>query len=388
MATRRTIFSQIMCLVDEYEFKKCVDRYKGDRHSIKYSCRDQFRIMSFAQFTDRMSLRDIETTLELCSSDLYHSGLKVMPKSTLAESNEKKDYRIYEGFAQCLIAEAKRLYANDYFRLGLENMVYAFDSSTIELCIKLCPWAKFHHDRGAMKMHTLIDLRGSIPSFVYLTDGRVHDSKVMDKIPVEAGSYYLMDKGYVDFRKLYELFQKKKAYFVTRAKHNAKYEVIEERPVDSKAGLIADKTIRLTGVLTAKKYPDALRLVVYEDFATGNVYEFLTNNFDIEAITVAELYRERWQVELFFKWIKQHLHIKSFYGTTQNAVYTQIWIAVCDYLLLAIAKKKYAIDKTLHAIATSIGTILFKKEDIHDIYSKSNISLNIPESPSPQLTLW
>ena len=377
-----------MCLVDEYEFKKCVNRYKGDRHAIKYSCRDQFRIMSFAQFTDRTSLRDIETTLALCSSDLYHCGLKVMPKSTLAEANEKKDYRIYEDFAQVLIREAKSLYADDYFRLGLDNMVYAFDSSTIELCLKLCPWARFHHDKGAMKMHMLIDLRGSIPSFVHLTDGRVHDSKVMVKMPVEANSFYLIDKGYVDFKNLYELIQKRNAYFVTRAKHNAKYEVIEERPVDGQAGLIADKTIRLTGMLTAKKYPDALRLVEYEDFATGNVYEFLANNFGIEAITVAELYRERWQVELFFKWIKQHLHIKSFYGTTQNAVYTQIWIAVCDYLLLVIAKKKYAIDKSLHAIAASIGTVLFKKEDIHDVYSKSINSINIPEDPSPQLTLW
>ena len=377
-----------MSLVDEYEFKKCVDRYNGDRHAIKYSCRDQFRIMSFAQFTNRSSLRDIETTLGLCSSDLYHSGLKAIPRSTLAEANEKKDYRIYEDFAQFIIKEAKSLYAEDYFRLDLDNMVYAFDSSTIELCLKLCPWAKFHHDQGAIKMHTLIDLRGSIPSFVYLTDGRVHDSKVMDKIPVEAGSYYLMDKGYVDFKNLYELFQKKNAYFVTRAKQNSRYEVISDRAVDSRAGLIADKTIRLTGALTAKKYPDALRLVEYEDFATGNVYEFLTNNFEIEAITVAELYRERWQVELFFKWIKQHLHIKSFYGTTQNAVYTQIWIAVCDYLLLAIAKKKYAIGKTMHAIATSVGTILFKKVDIHDVYSKSNVSLNPPEIPSLQLTLW
>ncbi len=377
-----------MSLVDEYEFKKCVDRYKGDRHSIKFKCRDQFRIMSFAQFTDRSSLRDIETTLGLCSADLYHSGLKVMPKSTLAEANEKKDWKIYQDYAQILIKEAKAYYIKDYFRLGLDEMVYAFDSTTIELCLELCPWAKFHHGSGAIKMHTMVDLRGSIPSFVVITEGNVNDAKVMYQIPVEANSYYLMDKGYVDFKALYNCFQKKHAYFVTRAKDNAKYEVIEEREVDKPTGLISDKTIRTTGVVTSKKYPDTLRLVEYEDFASGNFYQFLTNNFEIEAITVAELYRERWQVELFFKWIKQHLHIKAFYGTSRNAVYTQIWIAICDYLLLIIAKKKFNIEKSLHAFASSVGTILFKKEDLHDIYSKNSVIVKSDPVESPQLLLW
>ena len=260
-----------MSLVNEYEFRKCVDRYKGDRHSIKFNCRDQFMVMSFAQFSDRSSLRDIETTLNLCTQDLYRSGLKAMPKSTIAEANEKKDWRIYQDFAQILIREAKDLYAGHKLRIDLDEMIYAFDSSTIELCIKLCPWATFHHDKGAFKMHTLLDLRGSIPTFVYLTHGLVHDSKIMDKIPVEPNAYYLMDKGYVKFESLYKHFHLNNAYFVTRAKDNMTYEILESREVDPKAGLISDETIRLTDPITAKKYPDAIRLVVYEDFSSNKV---------------------------------------------------------------------------------------------------------------------
>ena len=326
----KTVFAQIMSLVNEYEFKKCVDRYKGDRHAIKFNCRDQFMVMSFAQFTDRTGLRDIETTLNLCG-DLYRSGIKTMPKSTLAEANEKKDWRIYQDFAMTLVKEATALYKDEKLRIGLEEMIYAFDSTTIELCLKLCPWAEFHHGKGAFKMHTLMDLRGSIPTFVLLTPGKVNDAKVMDKVPVESGSFYLMDKGYVAFEKLHKYFHQKGAYFVTRAKDNMAYEVIVSRPVDKGSGVLSDETIRLTGYYSTRKYPDTLRLVVYEDFESGKVYHFLTNNFSIEdPLTIAELYRERWQIELFFKWIKQHLHIKTFYGTTQNAVFTQIWIVVCD----------------------------------------------------------
>lgn len=384
----KTIFAQVMGLVNEYEFSKCVDRYNGDWHAIKYTCRDQFRVMSFAQFTDRHGLRDIETTLDLCHTDLYHSGLKAIPRSTLAEANEKKDWRIYRDFAQTLICEARQLYASDHFRLELDEMVYAFDSSTINVCLSLCPWAEFRDDKGAFKMHTLMDLRGSIPTFIDLTEGKVHDSRELDKLPIEALAFYLMDKGYLAFEKLYQLFQKNHAYFVTRAKDNMVYEILEDREVDASAGLISDQTIRLAGVLTSKKYPDSLRLVIYEDFATGNVYRFLTNNFAIEAITVAELYRERWQIELFFKWIKQHLHIKTFYGTSRNAVFSQIWIAVCDYLLLAIAKKRFNIDKSLHTIASSIGTVLFKRANIHDIYEKQTDFINPSGETNPQLSLW
>lgn len=388
MSPGKTIFSQIMSLNSDYEFSKCVKRYKGDRHSIKFTSRDQFRVMSFAQFTDGTGLRDIETTLKLCAGDLYHSGLSVMPKSTLAEANEKRDWRIYRDYAQWLICEAKSLYIKDYFRLGLDEMVYAFDSSTIELCLKLCPRAKFHHGKGAMKMHVLMDLRGSIPSFVELTEGNVHDSQMMETIPVEAGSYYLMDKGYVDLKSLYNHFQQNNAFFVTRAKDNMAYEVIDSREVDANAGLISDETVRLTGYMSVRKYPDSLRVVVYEDFAAGVVYRFFSNNFTLKALTIAELYRERWQIELFFKWIKQHLHIKTFYGTSQNAVYTQIWIAICDYLLLIIAKKRFYIGKSLHTISNSIGTILFKREDIHTIYSNTNFINSVPEPDSAQLALW
>lgn len=378
-----------MSLINVYEFKKCVNRYKGDRHAVKFTCRDQFMVMSFAQFTDRSGLRDIETTLNLCSTDLYRSGIKVMPKSTLAEANEKKDWRIYRDFAQVLIRQAKEAYKGQKLRLDLDEMVYAFDSSTIELCLKLCPWAKFHHEKGAVKMHTLMDLRGSIPTFVHLTEGAVHDSQIMDKIPVEANSYYLMDKGYVKFGSLYRHFHLNNAFFVTRAKENMLYEVIDSREVDQSAGLFSDETIKLTGPLTSQKYPDSLRLVVYEDFGTNTVYRFLSNNFKLEALTIAELYRERWQIELFFKWIKQHLHIKTFYGTTQNAVYTQIWIAICDYLLLIIAKKHYMLNPSLHSISNSIGQVLFKRGDIKDIFNQTDITTNVPEGDSPkQLTLW
>lgn len=378
-----------MSLINVYEFKKCVNRYKGDRHAVKFTCRDQFMVMSFAQFTDRSGLRDIETTLNLCSTDLYRSGIKVMPKSTLAEANEKKDWRIYKDFAQVLIRQAKEAYKGQKLRLDLDEMVYAFDSSTIELCLKLCPWAKFHHEKGAVKMHTLMDLRGSIPTFVHLTEGAVHDSQIMDKIPVEANSYYLMDKGYVKFGSLYRHFHLNNAFFVTRAKENMLYEVIDSREVDQSAGLFSDETIKLTGPLTSQKYPDSLRLVVYEDFGTNTVYRFLSNNFKLEALTIAELYRERWQIELFFKWIKQHLHIKTFYGTTQNAVYTQIWIAICDYLLLIIAKKHYMLNPSLHSISNSIGQVLFKRGDIKDIFNQTDITTNVPEGDGPkQLTLW
>ncbi len=378
-----------MSLVNEYEFKKCVDRYHGDRHSIKFNCRDQFMVMSFAQFTDRAGLRDIETTLNLCG-DRYRAGIKVMPKSTLAEANEKKDWHIYQDFAMTLVKQAQKLYEDEKLRIGLEEMIYAFDSSTIELCLKLCPWAEFHHGKGAFKMHTLMDLRGSIPTFVLLTPGKVNDVKVMDKIPVEQNSFYLIDKGYVAFEKLYNGFQKVSAYFVTRAKDNMVYEVVESRPIDKHSGVLSDETIRLTGYYTSRKYLDAIRLVVYEDFETGKVYRFLTNNFAIEdPLTIAELYRERWQIELFFKWIKQHLHIKTFYGTTQNAVYTQIWIAVCDYLLLIIAKKHYGLTPSLHSISRSIGQVLFQRDDIRELFNQPAATVSVPEAgATEQLTLW
>ena len=340
----KTVFAQIMSLIPRYEFDKCVKRYNGNRHAIGFKCRDQFMVMSFAQFTDQISLRSIDATLVALSSKLYSSGIKYIQRSTLAHINETKDWRVYHDFGQILIAWARELYQNEPSRLDVDGIVYAFDSSTIKLCLQLCPWARLHHEKGGVKMHTLLDLRGSIPTFIYLTEAAVHDSKTMSLIPIEPGSYYLMDKGYVDFKQLFNHFHRQQAFFVTRAKDNMKYEVVEERPVDKQTGVTNDTIIRLAGPRSSKWYSDTLRMVVYEDYATGNVYRFLTNDFTHSYLTIAELYRERWQVECFFKWIKQRLHINSFYGTSQNAVFSQIWIAICDYLLLAIAKKVYHID--------------------------------------------
>ena len=382
----KSIFAQIMSLFPEYIFRQCVARYNGDRHKIKFSCRDQFMVMSFAQLTSQQSLRTNEAALTAFESKLYHSGLSLIPRSTLADLNEAKDWRIYHDLAQYLIKKATKLYDKDYYRLDIDSMVYAFDSSTIELCLKLCPWAEFHHGKGAFKMHTLLSLRGSIPTFVYLTEGKIHDSKVMDELPVEAFAYYLMDKGYIDFKRLYNLFHKKHALFVTRAKSNMKYEVVTERPVDMSTGVISDREIMLTGVRTSTYYPERIRMVVYEDYATDNVYTFITNDFCLSALTIAELYRERWYVETFFKFLKGRLHIKSFYGTSRNAVYTQIWIAVCDYLLLVIAKKLFHIECELYILVQSIGLVLFEKEPINEIF-KRNKSNNNSENDG-QLSLW
>ena len=382
----KSIFAQLMALFPEYIFRQCVARYNGDRHKIKFACRDQFMVMSFAQLTSQQSLRTNEAALTAFEHKLYHSGLSLIPRSTLSEMNEKKDWRIYHDLGQYLIKKVTKLYEKDYFRLGLDEMVYAFDSSTIELCLKLCPWAEFHHGKGAFKMHTLLNLRGNIPTFIHLTEGKVHDSQVLDELPVEAFAYYLVDKGYVDFKRLYKLFHCQHAFFVTRAKSNMKYEVVAGREVDKQTGVISDMDIRLTGVRTSTYYPDNIRMVVYEDYATNNVYEFITNDFNLPAITIAELYRERWSVECFFKWIKGRLHVKSFYGTTKNAVYTQIWIAVCDYLLLLMAKKMFHIDCELYILAQSIGLVLFEKEPINEIFKRNSNNRSMPDDG--QLWLW
>ena len=343
-------------------------------------------VMSFAQFTDQVSLRSIDATLVALSSKLYSSGIKYTQRSTLAHINETKDWHIYHDFGQILIAWARELYQNEPSHLDVDGFVYAFDSSTIKLCLQLCPWARLHHDKGGVKMHTLLDLRGSIPTFIYLTEAAVHDSKTMSLIPVEPGSYYLMDKGYVDFKQLFNHFHRQQAFFVTRAKDNMKYEVLEERPVDKQTGVVSDAIIRLTGQKTSQWYPDTLRMVIYEDYATGNIYRFLSNDFTHSYLTIAELYRERWQVECFFKWIKQRLHIKSFYGTSQNAVFSQIWIAICDYLLLAIAKKVYHIDQNLYILSAAIGKVLFERKPLGELFVKPKRPQN--DSDNGQLTLW
>ena len=339
--------------------------------------------MCLAQYADKNSLRDIEASLNALAvtHKLYHCGISyAVPRNTLAKANELRDWHIYAELGQVLIKKVRPLYAKDSFRLDIDNMVYAFDSSTIALCLKLCPWAEYKEDCGAMKMHTLLNLRGSISTFIWMTEGKVNDMNGLDVLPVEAGAYYLMNKGYLDFWRLYYLFHLRQAYFVTRAKDNMHFEVMEERKVDMHAGLISDQSIRLTGQLVSKDYPEMMRMVVYEDFATNNVYRFLTNNFIIDALTVAELYRERWQIEPFFKWIKQHLHVKSFFGTTKNAVFAQIWIAVCNYLQLVIAKKMFHIEQNLYIFSQAIGLVLYEKIPVSELFKRIDNSKLEPEN--------
>lgn len=386
MNNGKTIFSQIMSLIPEREFKTCVDRYNGNYRARNFSCKDQFLVMSYAQLTNRGSLRDIENCLTALSSRLYHCGISyAVPRNTLAKANEKRDWRIYADFAQVLLRKVRPLYAKDDFRLDLDNMVYAFDSSTISLCLKLCPWAKFRKHKGGIKMHTLLDLRGNLPVSVYLTEAAVHDVKALDNLYVEPSAIYLMDKGYVDFYRLFHLVHKKKAFFVTRAKDNMLFKVIDSTEVDKSTGVIADEQILLTGLRTSSWYPEEIRMVTYEDYTTGNVYRFLTNELEHEALTIAELYRERWNVELFFKWIKQHLHIKSFYGISENAIYLQIWIAVCTYLLLAFAKKKMHIDQSLHTISKNVGLFLTDKSPINELFNKTAHEKENPNNNYPSL---
>lgn len=368
----KTIFSQIMSLIPERDFKACVDRYKGNYRARNFSCRDQFLVMSYAQLTGRDSLRDIENCLMALSTKLYHCGISyAVPLNTLAKANENRDWHIYKDFAEVLLKKVRPLYAKDHFRLELDNMVYAFDSSTISLCLKLCPWAKFRKTKGGIKMHTLLDLRGNLPVSVYLTTASVNDVKGLDELYIEPAAIYLMDKGYVDFNRLFKLINKKNAYFVTRAKDNMLFEVVSAGSVDQSTGVIADEHIKLTGLRTSKWYPEELRMLTYEDYATNNVYRFLTNNMEYEAITISELYRERWNVELFFKWIKQHLRIKSFYGTSENAIYLQIWIAICTYLLLAYAKKMMHIEQSLHTISKNVGLFLTDKTHLSELFNKA-----------------
>ena len=378
-----TVFAQFMSLIPRRQFNNCVARYNGNYRVRNLSCYDQFLVMCMAQYANKNSLRDIEASLTAISHKLYMSGISyAVPRNTLAKANELRDWRIYRDFGQILIERVRPLYADDpSFRLDLDNAVYAFDSSTISLCLKLCPWARFRKTKAGVKMHTLLDLRGNIPAFVYLTDASVHDVRMLDELCIEMGAIYVMDKGYVDFFRLYNRIHNG-AFFVTRAKDNVQYEVVKSNPVDKNAGVIADEIIKLTTYKSAKSYPEELRMVTYEDFATGNVYRFLTNHLGYEALTIAELYRERWNVELFFKWIKQHLHIKSFYGTSENAVYTQIWIAVCSFLLIALAKKKWNLDQSLYTISQTIGFMLFEKIPVNQLFIKSKKSCPADDYPN------
>jgi hypothetical protein len=388
MYTGKTIFSQLMMFMPEYEFQMCVDHYKGDFRVRKLTCREHFLIMSFAQITGRESLRDIENCLSAFTNKLYHSGIKQpIPRSTLADANEKRDWRIYADFAQVLIKKVRPLYFYDTeFRLDIDNMVYAFDSTTIDLCLSLFPWAKFRKNKGAIKMHTLLDLRGSIPVFIDITDGTTHDVNILDLMPIEPGAYYVMDKGYIDFNRLYTHIHQCRAFYVSRAKQNIKYKIIKSAHVDKITGIITDDLIRLTGYKSSKHYPETLRMVVYEDYQTNIVYSFITNDLNLPALTIAELYKERWKIELFFKWIKQHLHIKAFYGTSLNAVHCQIWIAICSYLIVAMAKKKLNLTVSLYTLTQTLGLTLFEKTPIKELFN-NNLTNNNP-SVTNQLSLW
>ena len=344
-----------------YEFHKCVNRYNGNYRIKSFSCLDQFLCMSFAQLTYRESLRDIETCLRSMQNKVYHMGIRgTIAKSTLADANETRDWRIYADFCQVLIARARDLYKNEAFSIELEHMVYALDSTTIDLCLSLFPWARFRTNKSAVKMHTLLDLKCSIPTFIKITDGKVHDVNILDSLIAESGSFYVMDRGYLDFARLYALSQFL-AFFIIRAKSNLQARRLYSNPVDKSTGLKLDQTIVLTGYKTGKQYPEKLRKIRYVDAETNKDFTFLTNNFFLPALSIALLYKCRWQIELFFKWIKQHLRIKAFYGTSENAVKTQIWIAIAVYVLIAIIKKRLNVEASPYTILQILSITLFEK---------------------------
>jgi transposase len=364
MNTGRTIFSQIMDSLPLHEFRKCVQRYQGDYKVQSFSCLDQFLCMAFAQLTYRESLRDIEVCLRSMSGKLYHMGIRsTVARTTLAKANENRDWRMYADFAQVLIRTARKLYSNDDFGIALDQTVYALDSTTIDLCLSLFPWARFRKRKGAIKLHTLLDLRGPIPSFIGVTDGSVHDVNILDELIPEPGSFYIMDRGYLDFGRLH-LFHQCLAFFVIRGKKNTQYRRLYSHPVDRSTGLICDQTMVLTDFYSAKDYPEPLRRIKYFDPETNNRLVFLTNNFSLPALTIAQLYKYRWQVELFFKWIKQHLRIKAFYGTSENAVKTQVWIAVSVYVLIAIIKKQLKMELSLYTMLQILSVTIFEKMPI------------------------
>jgi hypothetical protein len=373
----KTIFSQIMDFLPQKQFRKCVDKYNGNYRIHSFSCSDQFLCMAFAQLTYRESLRDIECCLRSVHEKLYHMGIRgKVSKSTLADANEKRNWRIYRDFAQILIFEARQLYANDNFGVELQETVYALDSSTIDSCLSVFPWAKFRQTKSAVKLHTLLDLRGNIPSFISITDGKVHDINILDQLMPEAGAIYLMDRGYLDFFRLYKLNQSS-AFFITRAKSNTAMRRIHSTQIDKSTGLRCDQTVMLTGSLTKKKYPEKLRRIKFFDLETKKSLVFLTNNFSSSPLTIAELYKCRWQVELFFKWIKQHLRIKKIYGTSGNAVKTQIWIAVSVYVLVAIIKKRIKTKLTLYTILQIFSLSIFEKKLIKQVFSPSDYKKQI-----------
>jgi hypothetical protein len=362
-----------------YEFQKCVARYRGDAHYRGFSCWDQYLAMGFAQLTYRESLRDIEACLHSVSGKLYHMGFRGrVARTNLADANEVHDWRIFADFAQVLIGIARPLYARDPIGVDLAQSLYALDSTTIDLCLSLFPWAKFRKHKAAVKMHTLLDLHGNIPTFIRITDGKVHDVNILDEILPEAGAFYVMDRGYVDFERLY-VFTLSAAFFVVRTKSNVLIQRRYSHPVDKTTGVRSDHTVILTAINSVKAYPDQLRRVSYLDVKTRKRFKFLTNNFTLPALTIALIYKSRWQVELFFKWIKQHLRLKAFYGTSENAVKTQIWIAVSVYVLVAIVRKRLALEASLYQILQILSVTLFEKTPILQALQASNSENDSPD---------
>ncbi len=370
MHAGQLIFSQVMDYLPLYEFRKCVQRYQGNRQTRSFSCMDQFLCMAFAQLTYRESLRDIETCLRAMETKLYHTGIRGrVSRSTMADANENRDWRIYADFAQVLISMARRLYAKDDFGVMLDQTAYALDSTTIDLCLSLFPWASFRQHKAAVKLHTLIDLRGSIPCFIRISPGKTHDVNVLDHLPIEPGAFYVMDRGYIDFRRL-RVFNQGKAFFITRAKRNLDYTRRFSSPVDKSTGLRSDQTITLDGPKSSKDYPEPLRRITYYDLDTKTRFVFMTNNFTLSPLIIAQLYKARWRVELFFKWIKQHLRIKAFYGTSDNAVKTQIWIAISVYLLVAIVKKQLDVKWNLSEVLQILSISLFERIPVFQALSR------------------
>ena len=387
MNTGKTILSQIMSYLPTYEFRRCVQRYRGNHKIKSFSCWDQYLCMVFAQLAFRESLRDIITCLRAMQNKLYHTGIRGnISKSTLADANENRDWRIYADFAQILISRARYLYKDDPFGVEIDETVYALDSTTIDLCLSVFPWAKFRKHKAAVKMHALLDLHGNIPSFIEITDGKIHDVNILDEIFPEPGSYYIMDRAYIDFTRLYTL-NLENAFFVIRAKSNFKFRRLYSHPIDKSTGLRCDQTIVTTGTNTKDKYPDKLRRIRFYDSENDKYFVFLTNNFVLPALTIADLFHCRWQIELFFKWIKQHLKIKRFYGTSENAVKTQIWIAVSVYVLVAIIKKQLKIDLTLYTFLQILSVTLFEKVHILQLVTNSRKLIHDNESCN-QLNLF
>jgi hypothetical protein len=375
----KTIFSQLMDFLPSHEFRRCVERHNGNYKLKQFSCWDQFLCMAFAQLTYRESLRDIEACLRSVGSKLYHMGFRSrVSRNTLANANQVRDWRIYADFAQVLIRTARELYINDSFGIELKETDYALDATTIELCLSLFPWATFRKRKGAVKLHTLLDLRGNIPSIIIITHGKIHEVNILDQLVFEAGAIYVMDRGYLDFERLHKITLAS-AFFVIRAKRNFVFKRLYSLPADKSTGVLSDQIITLTGFYSNKGYPDKLRRIRFHDAETDKRLVFLTNNFTLSSPIIAQLYRSRWQVELFFKWIKQHLRIKAFYGTTDNALKTQIWIAVSVYVLVAIVKKRLNLEGSLYRILQILSVSIFEKTPILQALSDVDFKDQAPD---------